>query len=76
MGNLSTDQSMNIGKIIQENQDLNMFQKMMQCMEEAILVIKDQSIEFSNHVYDKMISRANVPIITKNDLNTKFIRIH
>ena len=52
LGTLAIDQSMNISKIIQENQDLNMFQEMMQCMEEAILLVKDQSAEFSNDVYN------------------------
>ena len=76
LGNLKSDELMKIGKIIQANQDLSMFQEMMQCMEEAILVVKDQSIEFSNNVYNKMVTRVNMPSIPEHDINMKFIRVH
>ena len=45
-------------------------------MEEAILVVKEESIEFSNHVYQNMISRAKPNESSSNFLNSKFIRIH
>ena len=58
--NINTDQTANLNKIVQETKTIKIYQQILDNLEEAVIIYRDNQIDFQNQVFSEMIRRIKI----------------